>query len=114
MEGCIFCAIAEGKQPSTILYRDDEVVAFADIAPQAPVHVLLVPKKHIANLEEMTDDDAQLVGRLIATARQVARDTGVAANGYRLVINCGPQGGQTVPHLHVHLIGGKQLSASMA
>jgi len=108
---CIFCRIAAGEVPSEILYQDDQVVAFPDANPKAPVHLLVVPRRHIESAAGLTDGDEPLMGHLVAVANRLARDRGVAATGYRLVVNCGPEGGQVVPHLHLHLLGGRQMHA---
>jgi histidine triad (HIT) family protein len=113
MEDCLFCKIAAGEMPTEPLYEDDEIVAFADISPQAPVHVLIIPKKHLAHVDELGDEDAALAGRLIMTAQRLARQLGVAASGYRLVLNTGADATQTVPHLHLHLLGGRRLEAKL-
>jgi len=110
---CIFCQIVAGKIPCDILYQDGEVIAFWDIKPAAPVHLLIIPKKHIASLTHLSDAETPLVGHMTRVANQLAREQGVAESGYRLVINCGEQGGQMVPHLHLHLLGGRQLSPKM-
>ena len=110
---CIFCQIIAGKIPSEILYQDEEVVAFRDINPQAPTHLLVIPKKHIVSLADLSEDESPLVGRMVSTANQLARKEGIAESGYRLVINSGKQGGQLVPHLHLHLLGGRQLSGRL-
>ena len=110
---CIFCQIAAGKIASTILYQDSGVVAFRDINPKAPVHVVIVPRKHIPSLAQLASDDAGLVAQMVAAAQQVAKTEGVSERGYRLVINCGAEGGQVVPHLHLHLLGGRRLSAKL-
>jgi histidine triad (HIT) family protein len=106
---CIFCQIASGKIPSDIVYQDKEIFAFRDINPKAPVHILIIPKKHIASLDQMKASDTALVGQMVAVASRLAKDEGVAEKGYRLAINCGKEGGQLVPHLHMHLLGGRQL-----
>jgi histidine triad (HIT) family protein len=106
---CLFCKIAAGTIPVTRLYEDDQVLAFPDINPQAPVHVLLIPRQHIPSLAQTTVADALLLGHLLATAAEVARQQGLA-NGYRLVINTGADGGQTVEHLHIHLLGGRHMN----
>ena len=106
---CLFCKIIEGTIPSTRVYEDDECIAFADINPQAPSHVLLVPRKHIGSLAEATGEDTTLLGHLLATAADIARQRGLA-KGYRVVINNGSDGGQTVDHLHLHLLGGRHLT----
>ncbi len=110
---CVFCQIVAGKLPGDIVYRDDEIVAFRDVNPQAPVHLLVIPRKHIASLVQLGEEDIPLMGRLVGVANELARQEGIAKSGYRLVINCGPQGGQLVPHLHLHLLGGRQLSGRL-
>jgi histidine triad (HIT) family protein len=111
---CIFCQIASGKIPGDIVYQDKEILAFRDINPKAPVHILIIPKKHIASLDQLSQSDTALVGRMVAVASRLAKDEGVAEKGYRLAINCGKEGGQLVPHLHLHLLGGRQLSDALA
>jgi len=106
---CIFCRIVAGEVPSDISYHDGEAIAFRDINPQAPVHLLIVPKAHIASLAGVGPDQEQLLGHLIHVANELAKREGVSETGYRLVINSGPDSGQEVPHLHVHLLGGRQL-----
>ena len=107
---CIFCKIASGEIPGDIVHRDEEVIAFRDINPQAPVHIVIIPRKHIAALPDLSESDSALVGRLVAVANKLAEQEGIAQKGYRLTINCGKEGGQVVPHLHLHLVGGRQLS----
>ncbi|MFY9614571.1 MAG: histidine triad nucleotide-binding protein [Candidatus Dormiibacterota bacterium] len=104
---CIFCGIVNGDVPANIVYRDDEVVAFEDIKPVAPVHLLVIPTRHIDSIRDVTREDDDIVGKLIATANQLARDKEIHDAGYRLNMNAGPNGGQTVYHLHVHLLGGR-------
>ncbi len=106
---CIFCKIVRGEIPSKKVYEDEHILAFEDLNPQGPTHVLVIPKKHIAGLKEASLDDAEVVGRCHLAAAQIARDRNIE-NGYRTVLNVGPQAGQSVFHLHVHLIGGRQLS----
>jgi len=106
---CLFCDIAAGKIPSKIAYADDSVVAFHDIAPQAPVHLLVIPRKHIESAHALTEADEPLLGHMFAVARQLAEETGTAKSGYRLITNVGADAGQSVPHLHLHLLGGKQM-----
>ena len=106
---CIFCRIISGDIPSDILYQDEQVVAFRDINPKAPVHLLLVPRKHIESLAELSEDEASIMGHLVAVANRLAREAGISDKGYRLVVNSGPEGGQEVPHLHLHLLGGRQM-----
>lgn len=110
---CIFCKIAKKEIPSKIAFENDELLAFHDISPQAPVHVLVIPKKHFSNLNEVSSADSALLSHLLTTIQTLAQKLGVAETGYRTVINTNPQGGQTVYHLHVHLLGGKQLGGSM-
>jgi histidine triad (HIT) family protein len=107
---CIFCKIVAGEIPSDSVYQDEEIIAFRDINPQAPVHIVIIPRKHIASLSRLSQSDSALVGRMVAVANKLAEDEGIAEKGYRVVINCGKEGGQLVPHLHMHLVGGRQLS----
>ncbi len=106
---CLFCRIAAGEIPSTKVYEDELVYAFRDIAPQAPVHVLIIPKKHIESAQALTKEDDALLCHMFACARKIAESEGVAASGYRLITNVGDDAGQSVHHLHLHLIGGKTL-----
>ena len=108
-EQCIFCRIVAGEVTSDIVYQDEDFLAFRDISPQAPTHVLIIPKTHITSLAQLTEEQQELAGRLIIIARKLAEKEEIAKRGYRLVINCGPEGGQLVPHLHLHLIGGRKL-----
>ncbi len=110
---CIFCKIVTGEIPSDILYRDEEVIAFRDINPQAPVHVLVIPREHIAFLSDLTEEQSGLLGRMAAVANRLAKSEGIAEKGYRIAVNCAEQGGQLVPHLHMHLLGGRQLSSQL-
>ncbi|MCI0582835.1 MAG: histidine triad nucleotide-binding protein [Chloroflexi bacterium] len=107
---CIFCRIVAGEIPSTQVAADESVVAIRDIAPRAPTHVLLLSREHIRSAAELTDADAGLLGRLFATAAEIARSEGIADGGYRIVTNVGTWGGQTVDHLHFHLMGGRAFS----
>ena len=107
LNDCLFCAIAVGEIPSTQVHADDRVVAFRDIAPRAPTHVVIITRAHIASAAELTEDHAALSGHLLAVAASVARAEGIAEGGYRLVTNIGAWGGQTVGHLHFHLMGGR-------
>ena len=110
MESCLFCRIANHELPSKIVHEDDQVVAFHDIKPQAPVHILIIPRKHIATLNDMSADDAALMAKLFDVARKLAKQFGVSESGYRTVFNVGEDTGQTVFHLHLHVIGGRKLS----
>ncbi len=107
---CIFCKIVEKKIPSKIVYEDDSVAAFEDVNPQAPVHTLVVPKKHIPDIHSMSEADRELVGHLFFTARKIAEDKGLDEKGYRMVINNGRGAGQTVFHLHLHILSGRRFS----
>ncbi|MDR0552089.1 MAG: histidine triad nucleotide-binding protein [Spirochaetaceae bacterium] len=109
MNDCIFCKIAEGAIPCKKIYEDDEMLAFHDVAPQAPVHFLLIPKKHIPSLMDCADGDSALLGRLMTRAHRLAAENGLLERGGRFVINCGQDGNQTVPHLHIHVLGGRPL-----
>jgi len=113
MTDCIFCKIIAGEIPSEKLYTDEQVTAFRDINPVAPTHILIVPNRHIASNNEVTSEDEALVGHLFTTARQLAEQEGIDQSGYRLIINTGPDGGQIVYHLHLHLIGGHKMRYPM-
>lgn len=114
MEDCVFCKIAAGAIPANIVYEDDMVVAFHDLAPQAPVHVLIIPKAHASNLILAQAMDDALLAHLLRTAAKVAALLGIDESGFRIVSNCGPDARQSVAHLHIHVLGGKQLPAEMA
>lgn len=107
---CLFCKIAAGDIPSDRLYEDDEMVAFNDINPVAPVHQLLIPRRHIASAAELSETDAPLLGRLFSVAARLAAEAGIVEGGYRLVSNVGADAGQSVAHLHIHLLGGRRFS----
>ncbi len=109
MSDCIFCKIIKGEIPSKKLYEDDDMVAFFDVNPQAPIHFLVIPKRHIPSVMETNSDDAYLLGRLLYTAQHLAQEAGCDQKGMRIVINCKEDGGQTVDHLHVHVLGGRQM-----
>ena len=104
---CIFCKIANGEIPTQMVYEDDLVAAFKDLEPQAPVHILIVPKNHISSCDEINDENCSVVGHIFAVAAKLAGENGLK-NGYRIVNNCGEEGGQSVKHLHFHLMGGRQ------
>lgn len=106
---CIFCKIVEGTLPSRKVYEDDEIVAFHDIEPLAPVHLLVIPKRHIPSLDAATSEDAEQLGKLMLAAQRVAQDAGLSKNGYRVATNVGPDAGQVVFHLHLHVLGGDKL-----
>ncbi len=109
MTDCLFCKMIRGEIRPDTIYEDDDVLAFRDIHPQAPVHVLVVPKRHIATLDDLAPDDAALVGRLTLAATEIARRQGFSERGYRTVMNCNSDGGQTVFHIHLHLLGGRRM-----
>jgi histidine triad (HIT) family protein len=109
MSDCIFCKIVNKELPSSIVYEDEEIMAFNDINPQAPVHIIIIPKKHIPRVSDLNEEDAALVGRLIIVAKKLAQEKGIE-DGYRLVCNCNPGAGQSVFHIHFHLLGGRQFS----
>ena len=113
MENCLFCKIIAGDIPSTKVYEDETVLAFRDIAPQAPTHILVIPKAHIGSVAEVTGENSAVVAHIFEVIAQIAKNEGLS-EGYRVVSNCGPHAGQTVHHLHFHLLGGKQLSLEMA
>ena len=109
-EDCIFCKIARKEIPTDLLFEDGDLVAFKDIQPQAPIHFLVVPKKHIPTINDLTEDQASLIGALTLRAQALAAEHGIDETGYRLVMNCNQEGGQTVFHIHLHLLGGRQMS----
>lgn len=114
MENCLFCKIAAGEIPSNKVYEDDRVLAFRDIAPQAPVHVLVIPKKHIPNWYEARQEEDALLAHLMRTAAHVAEKEGLTENGFRVVSNTGKNAKQSVPHLHFHVLGGVEMQEHMA
>jgi histidine triad (HIT) family protein len=107
---CLFCKIGAGEIPADIVHETDEVVAFRDINPQAPTHALIIPKRHIASINDLQESDAVIVGKLFLAAKEIARDEGFAEPGYRVVMNCNAAAGQTVFHIHLHLLGGRDLT----
>ena len=104
---CLFCRIVSGSIPARVAHQDDQTLAFHDIDPRAPVHVLIIPRKHIAAVDQLHEGDAEVMGRLFVVARRLARELGVADSGYRLVVNSGRDAGQSVDHIHMHLLGGR-------
>ena len=110
MENCLFCKIAEGQIPGNIVYQDEDVVAFADINPQAPYHILLVPRRHIASMADLTLEDGPILAKLFMVATKLAHERGLEERGYRFVTNVGPDAGQSVFHLHFHLLGGRKFT----
>ena len=105
---CLFCQIVEKKVPAKVAYEDDQVLAFHDIRPQAPVHVLIIPKRHVESILTLAPEDASLVGRMVLAAKRIGEARGLGERGYRLSIHCGPEGGQVVDHLHLHFLGGRR------
>jgi histidine triad (HIT) family protein len=110
MSDCLFCGIVEGKIKGEIVYRDNSIVAFKDINPKAPVHILIVPTKHITTLLDLQEEDKEIVGEIFAVANRLAEQQGISKSGFRVVANCGAGAGQTVFHIHFHLLGGRSLS----
>lgn len=113
MEDCIFCKIAN-KEMGSLIYEDETVVAFNDLNPQAPIHILIIPKCHISTLNDLTEDNSSVISRMAFVASKLAKDKGLEKNGYRLIMNCNKDAGQTVFHIHMHLLGGKPLKATLA
>jgi histidine triad (HIT) family protein len=105
---CVFCQIVTGESPAELVYQDDEIVAFPDIYPKAPIHLLIIPRRHIESVMALRPEDAALVGRLVLVARRLGEERGLAERGYRLAFHCGPEGGQLVYHLHLHFLGGRR------
>jgi len=114
MEDCIFCKIINKEIPSNIVYEDEEIIAFEDLNPKAPVHTLVIPKKHIDSLKELNDENSNIIGKIYLVINKIAEDKGIKEKGYRVIVNCGHDGGQEVQHLHFHLLGGKKLGVDMA
>ena len=113
MNDCIFCKIINKEIPSAIVYEDEGILAFRDINPMAPVHVLVIPKKHISSLNEIEKEDEAIIGKIYTVIKEIAKKEGIAEKGYRVVANCGKDGGQEVGHLHFHILGGKKLGAKI-
>jgi histidine triad (HIT) family protein len=109
MADCVFCKIIKGEAPATIFYKDDEIIAFRDIHPVAPTHLLIVPVKHIVSVNDILPEDEPVMGRLFTIAKQLAEQAGIAESGYRLIVNTGAHGRQVVFHLHMHLMGGQRM-----
>jgi histidine triad (HIT) family protein len=109
MTDCLFCKMVSGDIQPDVVFEDDDVLAFRDVNPQAPVHVLVIPKSHIATTNELTPEHAALIGKMVLAARQIAADEAVAGPGYRMVMNCNPEAGQSVYHIHLHLLGGRPM-----
>ena len=113
MDDCVFCQIVAGKIPTEFLYQDEDAAAFRDINPAAPTHIIIIPKKHIPSLADLSEADLPLMGHMVKIANQLATQEGILERGYRLVVNCGKEGGQVVPHLHIHLLGGRRIADEM-
>ncbi len=111
--GCVFCRIVAGEIPADIVYQDKEIIAFRDANPQAPTHILMIPKAHIASLLQFAEKHRRLIGHLVLLANDLAEKEGISARGYRLSVSCGPDGGQVVPHVHFHLLGGRKLDGRL-
>jgi len=107
---CLFCKINNGEIPAEILYQDDDVTAFRDISSQAPTHFLVIPKKHISTINDFESSDAELIGKMYLTAKKICAEEGVSGSGFRTVMNCNEDGGQTVFHVHLHVLGGRAMS----
>jgi histidine triad (HIT) family protein len=110
MSDCLFCKIATGEIPSEKVFENDLMVGFRDIQPQAPIHIVIIPKKHIETTNDLTENDSELLSQMLLACRQIASDEGLAESGYRIVINCNKDGGQSVYHLHLHVLGGRRMS----
>ena len=113
MDDCIFCKIIKGEIPSTKIYEDDKVLAFNDINPEAPVHVLIVPKCHIQSVNDINEENSDVIGHIFVVINKLVNELGIAESGYRIINNAGKDGGQTVPHLHFHLIGKRKLGIKL-
>ena len=113
MDDCLFCKIIKKEIPSKVVYEDDTVLTFRDINPVAPVHILVIPKKHIGSLVELTNEDEAIVGKIYTIINKIAKQEGIAEKGFRVIVNCGEDGGQEVKHLHFHLLGGKKLGTKI-
>ena len=109
MAECIFCRIAAGEVPSTMVHEEEEIVAFRDLSPQAPTHILVIPRKHVSSVTDLEAGEDSATGRLLRVAGEIAAKEGISESGYRLVVNCGKDAGQAVDHLHVHLLGGRRM-----
>lgn len=110
MEECIFCKIIKGDIPAKKVYEDDMILSFEDINPAAPVHVLVIPKKHIKSLNELEDEDSNIISHIFTASRDIAKKLNIDESGYRIIMNCGNDGGQEVPHIHFHILGRRNLS----
>lgn len=113
MNDCIFCRIVSGEIPCSLVYQDDEIMAFKDINPLAPVHILLIPKQHIESVQDVNKNNSGVVAHIFEKIPDIAKEAGIAENGYRVITNIGKNGGQVVPHLHFHILGGRKLETSL-
>lgn len=113
MEDCIFCKIIKREIPSSIVYEDSEIIAFRDVNPQAPIHILVIPKKHISSLVDLKEEDEAVVGKIYTVINKIAEQEGIDKKGFRVIVNCGEDGGQEVKHLHFHILGGKKLGVKI-
>lgn len=109
MDDCLFCKVAAKQIPAKVIFEDDKVIAFHDINPQAPLHLLIIPKRHIGKINDLREEHASLIGHMILSAQRLAQSEGIADKGYRLVMNCNDDGGQTVFHIHLHMLGGRAM-----
>ena len=112
-DNCIFCKIVKKEIPASIVYEDEEILAFRDINPVAPVHILVIPKKHIISVADIKNEDELLIGKIYTVINKIAQDEGINQNGFRVITNCGEDGGQEVKHLHFHILGGKKLGTKI-
>lgn len=113
MEDCVFCKIIKGEIPSEKVYEDEEILAFKDIDPAAPIHILVIPKKHIENLLEVKEEDSYLIARIYQVINKIAREMGIEEDGFRVIVNCGKDAGQEVMHIHFHMLAGRKLGAKI-
>lgn len=113
MDDCIFCKIIKREIPSSIVYEDNEIIAFRDVNPQAPIHILVIPKKHISSLVDLKEEDEKVVGRIYTVINKIAEQEEIDKKGFRVIVNCGEDGGQEVKHLHFHILGGKKLGVKI-
>ena len=113
MGDCIFCKIINKEIPANVVYEDNEIIAFKDINPVAPIHILVVPKKHIKEITDLTEEDENVIGRIYTVINKIAKDNNIDEKGFRVIINCGEDGGQVVKHIHFHLLGGKKLGVKI-
>lgn len=114
MEDCIFCKIINKEVPATIVYEDEDVIAFKDIHPVTPLHILVIPKKHISSLVDLKEEDEAVIGKIYTVINKIAKQEGILDKGFRVIVNCGEDGGQVVKHIHFHLLGGKKLGVKIS